>query len=369
MKTPIKKISKKSLFILIGLSVVLVIGIIVFVTVNFILSNTGTSIESEDGLKSLIVTQDELSTIQIVKNSEDSVVSIAVSSTVLTREQGFVDETNNIGTGFIVDKNGLIITNQHVVSDLDSEYQVVTNDGTKYDVLEIKRDNINDIALIKIEAENLKPLTMGDSDILEVGQKVLAIGTPLGEYTGSVTEGIVSGLNRSVTTSSDWFGTTTKTYENVIQTDAAVNPGNSGGPLIDSQGSVIGINFATTSGADNISFAIPIDKVKERVQEYITYGKFIMPYLGVSYNMIYGYQLVYYNNLVAGAGVVNIDTSGPAYKAGIRRGDIITEFGDEKVEQALSYYIQKHKVGDKVSVQVYRDKETKTFTVTLGEME
>jgi serine protease Do len=369
MKNTTKKLSKKMPFFLIGFGIFLLLGISIFITINFLSPSSNREIGTDNISKNLVITEDELSTIQIVKNSESSVVSIAVSSTVLTKNQGFVDETNNIGTGFVVDKNGLIVTNQHVVSDLDSEYQVVTSDGKKYDVLEIKRDNVNDIAIVKIEAKDLKPLTMGDSDILEVGQRVLAIGTPLGEYTGSVTEGIVSGLNRSVTTSSDWFGTTTKSYDNVIQTDAAVNPGNSGGPLIDSQGNVIGINFATTSGADNISFAIPINKVKERLQEYITYGKFIIPYLGVSYNMIYDYQLVYYNNLVAGAGVVNIDSSGPAYKGGIRRGDIVTKFGGEKVEQALSVYIQKHKVGDKVTVEVYREGDTKTFTVTLGEME
>ena len=194
-------------------------------------------------------------------------------------------------------------------------------------------------------------------------------GTPLGEYSGSVTKGIVSGLNRTVSTSSSWYGGTSKTYEGVIQTDAAVNPGNSGGPLLNSQGEVIGINFATTSDADNISFALPINTVKEKIEEYRTYGKFIQPYLGVSYQMISELQAYYYTNIVAGAFIQSIDTDGPAYAAGIRKGDIITKFGEDDVDTSLLTLIQKHKVGDKVDAEYYRAGDTKTVTVTLTEAE
>jgi len=330
----------------------------------FLFNNENISQDSDR----LIVSESEANTIKIVNDSQDSVVSIAISTLSVSKTEGIVDSSSNIGTGFIIDSSGLILTNQHVVSSGSAVYQVITNDEKKYDVVEIVRDDVNDIALIKIDAKDLTPIKLGNSNILAVGQKVLAIGTPLGKYAGSVTEGIISGLNRTVTASSDWSGFTSKTYEDVIQTDAAINPGNSGGPLINSQGEVIGINFATTSGANNISFAIPINKVKDRVEEYKTYGKFIKPYMGISYEMFYEYDLLYYKNIVPGALVRGLDTAGPAYKAGIRRGDIVTKFGGEDVNIALINLIQKHKVGESVKVEVYRNGSTKTFDVVLGEV-
>lgn len=319
----------------------------------------------------IVVTDSENRAIEIVEASRPSVVSIAVSKLTLSQGQGVVDTSSNIGTGFIVDKSGLIITNQHVVSDQKSEYKVVTEDGVEYEVVEILRDDLNDIALIKIDTKGseLKELSLGNSDNLLVGQNVIAIGTPLGEYAGSVTTGIISGLNRSVTASSGWFGSSAKTYENVIQTDAAVNPGNSGGPLLNSQGEVIGVNFATTSGADNISFAIPINKVKDRVDEYRTYGKFIRPYLGVTYQMISEYEALYYSDIIPGALILRVDSESPAYSAGLRRGDIITEFGGEKVSITLGEMIQSHNVGEEVEIKYNREGQEQIINVTLGEMD
>lgn len=327
-------------------------------------------IESGDENKQIIVNSDEKLTIDIVKESSPSVVSIAVTEVALLQGKGVIDQSSNIGTGFIVDTSGTIITNQHVVSEESSTYKVVTSDGEEYSIKQILRDDLYDIAILEIDnkGKTFKPIKLGDSDNLLVGQSVLAIGTPLGEFSGSVTAGIISGLNRSVTaSSSSWFGTTSKTYEGVIQTDAAINAGNSGGPLINSQGEVIGVNFATTSFADNISFSIPINKVKNRLAEYKTYGKFIKPYLGVSYRMISEYDALYYSNVVPGALVVEVDASGPAYSAGIRRGDIITKFGGEDVKISLGDMIQSHKVGEEVEVEVNRSGETKTFKVKLGE--
>jgi serine protease Do len=244
---------------------------------------------------------------------------------------------------------------------------VVTNDGKQYDVTEIARDDANDIAILKIDAKDLTVLPLGDSDSLMVGQDVVAIGTPLGEYSGSVTKGTISGLDRTVAASSSWYGGTSKTYEGVVQTDAAVNPGNSGGPLLNSQGEVIGVNFATTSGADNISFALPINVVKEKIEEYRTYGKFIKPYLGVSYQMISEFEAYYYANVVAGAFIQSIDTNGPAYAAGLRKGDIITKLGEDDVDTSLSTLIQKHDVGERLEVKYYRNGSEKSTTVTLAE--
>ncbi|MDY0096841.1 MAG: trypsin-like peptidase domain-containing protein [Candidatus Dojkabacteria bacterium] len=322
--------------------------------------------ESEENIN-LTVTQEENVIINVVQEASPSVVSIAVSQLTLKSGEGLVDEVSNIGTGFIVDPNGIIITNQHVVSDTSSTYKVITNDGKEYEVIEILRDDSNDIAVLKIDATSLDSLELGNSDTLLVGQTVIAIGNPLGEYAGSVTTGVISGVNRSVTTSSGWFGSTTKVYEDVIQTDAAVNPGNSGGPLISSEGKVIGVNFATTSNADNISFALPINRVKQRLEEYRTYGKFIKPYVGISYRMISEYEAMYYKDVVAGALVVAIDPTSPAANTDITRGDIITKVEDREVTQSFAYIIQSYKVGDEISLEVWNGGKTRTVKVTLEE--
>lgn len=366
-----RKLSRKWLFVfgtMLGLILIsTTLFLMVALNIDQIQSFLGIS-ERTDKDTTITVSQEENNTINVVKNSAPGVVSIAVSQLSLSQNQGVVSKDSNIGTGFIVDANGWIVTNQHVVSSTTSTYKVVTSDGNQYDVTEIVRDDASDIAILRIEAEGLTVLKLGNSGSLVAGQDVIAIGTPLGEYSGSVTKGVISGLDRTVTTSASWYGGTAKTYEGVIQTDAAINSGNSGGPLLNSQGEVIGVNFATTSNADNISFALPINKVKEKIEEYRTYGKFIKAYMGVSYQMISEYEAKYYSsNVVAGALVQSLDAYGPAYKAGIQRGDIITSLGGEKIVSSLSIYIQKHKVGDKVEVKVYRAGVEKTFEVTLTE--
>ncbi len=376
----VSKRSKKWLFVPLGILAIFLVCTLVIVGVGVLagkyIPQVGEYItqyldSKEEKSSDIVLSGDEVNVINVVEESSPSVVSIAVSKLTMTKGEGLIDESSNIGTGFIVNSDGVIITNQHVVSDTASEYKVVTDTGEEFTVVEILRDDINDLALLKVDpnGKELKAIQLGDSENLLVGQTVIAIGTPLGEYAGSVTSGIISGLNRSVTTSASWFGTTSKTYEGVIQTDAAVNPGNSGGPLINSQGEVIGINFATTSGADNISFAIPINKIKNRIDEYRTYGKFIKPYFGVTYQMISEYEARYYSDVVAGALVVRIDPLAPAYKAGIRRGDIITEFAGEKLSLSLGEVIQRHKVGEEVDVKVYRAGEESNFKVTLAEMD
>jgi serine protease Do len=318
-----------------------------------------------------VVTEAEKNVIEIIEESSHSVVSIAVSTLTLTQEEGLTDRSRNIGSGFVVDEQGLIVTNQHVVSDTSADYMVIAEDGEEFPVLEILRDDLNDIAVIRVDLgeKELLPLVLGDSDALLVGQNVIAIGTPLGQFAGSATTGIISGLERSVNTSSGWFGSTAKTYEDVIQTDAAVNPGNSGGPLINSLGQVIGINFATTSGADNISFAIPINKVKSRLEEYRTYGKFIRPYLGVTYQMISEYEALYYADVVPGALVLRVDPTSPAYEGGIQRGDIIVKFGQEDVNRSLADIIQEHGVGEDIEITILREGSEEVLVVTLGELD
>lgn len=331
---------------------------------EFVLNEQNTK---ESSNVTLNLTGEENTIIDVVKNSSPSVVSIAISQIALKSGEGIVDEVSNIGTGFVVDPNGIIVTNQHVVSDTTATYKVITSEGVEYEAISILRDDSNDIALIKVDATNLKYLTLGDSSTLQVGQTVIAIGTPLGEYAGSVTTGVISGVNRSVTTSSGWFGSTTKEYEDVIQTDAAINSGNSGGPLISTEGKVIGVNFATTSNADNISFALPINRVKQRLEEYRTYGKFIKPYIGISYQMISKYEAMYYSDVVAGALVVNTDPTGPVSNTDIKRGDIITKVNGEDVSQSFSYIIQSFKVGDEITLEIWNEGKTREVKVTLAE--
>jgi Trypsin-like serine proteases, typically periplasmic, contain C-terminal PDZ domain len=200
------------------------------------------------------------------------------------RQKGTEKQEIGGGTGFIVSSDGLILTNKHVVSDKNASYTVYLNTGEKYEAKVLAVDPIDDIALIKIEAHNLPTLTLGDSDGIKVGQTVIAIGNALGEFRNTVSVGVVSGLSRSIT-ASDASGNT-ETIDNVIQTDAAINLGNSGGPLINLKGEVIGINTAIASGAENIGFAIPINRAKKAIESYQKFGKITAPYIGIRYILI-----------------------------------------------------------------------------------
>ncbi len=313
------------------------------------------------------VTSEESNIIEVVDENMPSIVSVAISEAIFSPTEGVVNQSSNIGSGFIVDSNGLIITNQHVVSLVQSEYKVITADGTEYDVKKIIRDDINDIALLEIEATGLNAVDLGDSDTLVPGQTVIAFGTPLGEFAGSVTTGVISGLERSVTTGSGSFFQTVKTFEDVIQTDAAINPGNSGGPLMNSVGEVIGINFATSAGADNISFALPINRVKARIDEYNKYGKFLRPYIGIEYQVISAVEARFIEGVEPGAFVRAVIDGGPADIAGIKQGDIITKIDDAEVNKSFAEMIQEYKIGDSVELEVLRDGEKITVEVTLGE--
>lgn len=329
----------------------------------------GNTSNTSNGSKTVIYDTQEQAVTDIVKKSMDAVVSIAISNVQLSNQQGVVDNVSNIGTGFIVDPSGVIVTNQHVVSDATADYKVVTADGKEYSVVKILQDDVNDIAILKIEAQGLKTLSLGNSDNLEQGQTVIAIGTPLGEYAGSVTTGVVSGLNRSVTATSQGFWGVAKTYENVIQTDAAINPGNSGGPLLNLNGEVVGINFATTSGANNISFALPVNRIKTRIDEYRKYGKFIKPYVGLEYQMISADQAKYYKDVVAGALVRRVVPDSPAAKADIQKMDIITEINGNKVVDSFANIIQQYKVGEEITLKIWRAGKELTVKVKLEEVQ
>lgn len=279
-------------------------------------------------------------------------------------------EPEDIGSGFIVSEDGLIITNRHVVSDDTATYKVVTKDDQTYDVKEISKDPLNDIAILKIDASNLKPVTLGDSSNLKVGQFAIAIGTALGEFRHTVTTGVVSGLGRGIIAGSVFEGYVEK-LENVIQTDAAINPGNSGGPLLDSSGEVIGVNVAVAQGAQNVGFAIPINIVKDRLSEFKSNGKFAgKTFLGVQYQMISERSAIT-NEVPEGAYIVEVVSGSPAEKVGVQVGDIITKFDGQSLDEDkdLSELISSKKPGDTVQIELWDDDKTRSIDVELSEYE
>jgi len=283
------------------------------------------------------------------------------------RATGEVDtEQVDIGSGFIVDKSGLVVTNKHVVSaGTPSDYKIVLKDNSEHQVEKIWRDPVNDLAILKISGDGFEAIEMGDSDKLKVGNFVVAIGTALGEFRHTVTTGVVSGLGRGITAGDGFTGA--EKLDNVIQTDAAINPGNSGGPLLNSVGQVIGVNVAVSQGANNIGFALPINVVKESLNNFNTTGQFERPFFGVRYQLISKEQGIL-NNVPAGAYVVEVVADSSADKAGIEKGDIITKFDGKEMtddKTGLAGMLGKKKIGDKVEVEVYRDKETKKVQVEL----
>lgn len=216
-------------------------------------SAVNSATNSKNGTTSNLATSDNL--VLVVQNSLPSVVTIKAISNYFS----FLgSKSQNIGSGFIIAPNGIIVTSKHVISDTSLSYSVILNNNKEYPVQKIQSDPNNDVAVLKIAVNKLTPLALGDSSNLKLGQSVIAIGTPLGEFSNSVTSGIISGLGRGITAGSD-YQNYSEQLNNVIQTDAAINPGNSGGPLLNSSGQVIGINTAIASQSQNIGFAVPIN--------------------------------------------------------------------------------------------------------------
>lgn len=275
----------------------------------------------------------------------------------------------DIGSGFVVSSDGLIVTNKHVVADTTLTYKVSTSDGKSYDAKAISRDPNNDIAVIKIDATGLKAVGLGDSSNLQVGQFVIAIGTALGEFRNTVTTGVISGLGRGISAGDQLQGYVEQ-LDNVIQTDAAINPGNSGGPLLNSAGQVIGINVAVAQGANNIAFSIPINTVKDALTAYQQNGKFpAKAYLGVEYQML-NQQVALLNQVPQGAYVVNVVAGSPAEKAGIQQGDVIFKVDGQALTDAnggLAKVVSGKKVGDILSLSIWRGGGEKDISVTLTE--
>lgn len=278
------------------------------------------------------------------------------------------------GSGFFASSDGLIVTNRHVVSGDNVEYTVYTNDGKKYDAKVVARDAVLDIALIKISGSGFPYLSLGDSDSLEIGQTVVAIGNALAEFKNTVSVGVISGLSRSIT-AGDGAGSS-ELLDKVIQTDAAINPGNSGGPLLNLSGQVIGVNVAVAQGGQNIGFALPINNVKSVIDSVKATGKIIRPYLGIRYVMI-NPEMQAKNNLSVDYGVLiksgatandlAVIPDSPADKAGLVENDIILEVDGKKLDgdTNLSSLVRYKKVGDAITLKVLHKGDQKIVTLIL----
>ncbi|HNY35993.1 MAG TPA: trypsin-like peptidase domain-containing protein [Candidatus Pacearchaeota archaeon] len=341
-------------------------------------------------------TTQEQKVIDVVKENSPSVVSVVIMKEVPVYEEQYIDlfgdgfftvpqqkqtgtekQQVGAGTGFIVSEDGLVLTNKHVVSDDSAEYTVVMSDNKEYPAKVLAKDPVQDLAIIKIQSDTkFKALTLGSSSDIQIGQSVIAIGNALGEFQNTVSVGVISGLGRTVVASGETIGT--ETLEDIIQTDAAINKGNSGGPLLNLKGEVIGINTAVSSSGQNISFAISIDKAKKDIEQVKGSGKISYPYVGVRYVVInkkYAEDKklsVDYGALVI-KGISSSDpaiiSGSPAEKAGLKEGDIILEMGGEKIteDNTLSKIISKYNPYDSVDLKVLRDKEELTIPLVLGE--
>jgi serine protease Do len=328
--------------------------------------------------KENVKVEEQSGIIEAVDKVTPSVVSI-VSSKNVYDFWGDVFEKKGGGTGFIITSDGLILTNKHVVSDKNAQYTVITYDGKDYEGKVIASDPVNDLAVIDIEADNLKAVEVGDSDDLKVGQRVIAIGNALGEYQNTVTTGVVSAKGRAII-ASDETGQGER-LEGVIQTDAAINPGNSGGPLINIQAQVVGINTAVERGGQLIGFALPINIVKpidKFIKNIREKGRIVRPMLGVRYIPLTK-EFASLNNLdvTEGAlasegktGEAAVIPKSPADKAGIEEGDIMTHINQDKIDEnhSLSSLIQKYQPGDEVEITLLRGSTQMKVKATLVEM-
>lgn len=370
------------------------------------------SMESETGAvqkTEIEYAENEDETIASVEENRESVISIVVKKTVTVspgvrmdpfndpffwmfgepiqpipapeeeseEEREEIKQTVARGSGFIISDDGFILTNKHVVDIQDAEYEVILYDGSEHVATLLDTDPLNDIAVLKIEAADLNPVELGDSDNLEIGQTVIAIGYSLGEYPNTVTKGVVSGIGRNISATSG-MGGMVEQLEHIIQTDAAINPGNSGGPLINLEGQVIGINTAIDKAGQSIGFAIPINDAKYVAESIREHGEVIRPFVGVRY-LIVNENLQELNDLPVshGALIIRGETvdelavvpGSPADIAGLQENDIILELNGEQInqEQTLIELLQKYKPGDEVTTKVYSKGEEKTINLTLGE--
>lgn len=312
------------------------------------------------------VSGSELSPAQLYAENVDACVGITVSN-VSTNAFGQVSTTASSGSGFVITSDGYIVTNYHVIADAASSsaisITVTFDDDTSYDATLVGYEEDNDVAVLKIDATDLEIITLGDSDQLEVGETVYAIGNPLGELTFSLTDGLVSALDRLISTDED-------VTLNMFQTNTAINPGNSGGPVFNASGQVIGIataKYSTSSSGtsvEGLGFAIPINDVVNMISDLMEYGYVTgKPYMGVQI-----VNAAYYGG-TAGAGISYIAEDGAAEDAGLEVGDIITALDDVAIDtsSALTAAMNVYSAGDSAVITFIRDGATKTTTIVFDE--
>ena len=327
--------------------------------------------KAETMLKSQKVSDTETDISDLIENVNNSVVGISKiknKGSTIFLEDGI--SSLGLGTGFIVSKDGYIVTNQHVSGEKSSTCYVTLEDGRNYNAKVVWADADMDLSVIKISANNLSYLNLGDSDQIKIAQPVYAIGNPIGyEFQRTVTSGIISGLDRTIKLEED------KSYymEDLIQTDATINPGNSGGPLIDKEGNVLGINSIKITSAEGIGFAIPINIIKPIVEKLINNGEFNAATLGV---FAYDKNVVPYINqelginmsLQNGIYVAEVIKNSPAEKAGIKKGDILTQIDGMSLNKmsALRRYIYEKEIGDVINIRYIRNNREYEVQVTLA---
>jgi len=429
-KNPLQKLTKKlgrqeliSLLILVvvvssfsGFVTGAVVGGVLYQQVASLLEQVGFELPDRIIQKTVVEkeyipqTTQEQKIIDVVKNVSPAVVSIIITKDVPIIVQFFADPFEGFfgrssqfripqfrqqgtekrevggGSGFIVSRDGMIITNKHVVLDEEAEYTVFTTDGRSFPARVLAKDPVQDLAVLKIDQENIidttgnftaKPfpfVELGNSDTLKIGQTVIAIGNALAEFRNTVSVGVISGLGRTITASGGNF---VETIEDVIQTDAAINRGNSGGPLLNLAGQVIGINTATVLDAQNIGFAIPVNRATRDIKQVKELGKIVYAFLGVRYILITE-ALAQEENLPVTYGVwikpgpneeAAVTPGSGAEKAGILALDILLEMNGERItqENSLAKIIQQHNPGDTVVLKVLREGAEKILNATLGE--
>ena len=286
------------------------------------------------------------------------------------------------GSGFFIAPSGLVMTNKHVVMDADAEYMVMTASDDHFSAKVLARDPINDIAILKLEASGsvFPIIEIGDSNKIQLGQTVIAIGTALGDFQDTVSTGVVSGLSRFITAITDTEGHSARLH-GLIQTDAAINPGNSGGPLVDTDGRAIGVNAAVVFGAQNIGFAIPINKAQRDIEDVKKFGRIKKPFLGVRYVLVnanlqnkmnlsvnHG-AMVLRENIPLCPGCEPVVPGSPAAKAGIKEGDVILTYNNIQIsdKKGLEEMLDQSKIGEEITVKLLRNGGEQDIKVVLEE--
>ena len=331
---------------------------------------------------------DDKRVIKIVKAVMPAVVSVVISKHLEDLESaekklvpdGTADGRGMVqvggGSGFIVAPNGLIMTNKHVVADPKAEYTVILSDERRFPAEILSRDPINDIAILKINADKLPCLKLGDAARLELGQSLVAVGNALGVFRNTVSLGIVSGLSRSITAQAE-PNAPPQEMRGLIQTDAAINPGNSGGPLVDAKGLVVAVNAAIVSGAQSIGFAIPVNAAKRDLEDIGRYGRIRRPLLGLRYVMIDD-ELKEKMKLPVNYGALVVRESehdsavipeSPADKAGMKEKDIVLSLNGKRLdrEHPIQDILENMNVGEEAELKFLRDGREQNAKLTLAE--